>query len=108
MTALNLNPNLNPNLNLHRKADTPVRPKPSGQECPPYHRGALRSGILTIFCLLTLLTVAHAQTTTQTIQLSNGWNAVWLEVAPTNNSSDAVFSTLPVSSVWTRAERIGS
>ena len=35
---------------------------------------------------------AQAQTITQSITLQPGWNAVWLEVQPTSNATDAVFT----------------
>jgi len=54
------------------------------------------------------MTSAQGQTITQTITLQPGWNAVWLEVQPTNNSAAAVFANLPVASAWSRAERISS
>lgn len=54
------------------------------------------------FILLTLLaTSAGAQTVSQTFQLRNGWNSIWLEVEPTNSEISVVFAGLPVSSVWT-------
>ncbi len=51
---------------------------------------------------------AQAQTITQSITLQPGWNAVWLEVQPASNATDAVFANLPVASVWRRAERLSS
>src|SRR5687768_5512692 len=51
---------------------------------------------------------ARAQTITQTITLQPGWNAVWLEVQPADNSTDSVFANLPIASAWTRAERLSS
>lgn len=52
--------------------------------------------------LLGALATATAQTTTtQTFQLRNGWNSIWLEVEPTNKEIAAVFANLPISSVWT-------
>jgi hypothetical protein len=48
-----------------------------------------------------LVSSAAAQTTTQTFQLRSGWNAIWLELEPTNPDIGAVFTNLPVSSVWT-------
>jgi hypothetical protein len=48
------------------------------------------------------------QNVTQTVTLQPGWNAVYLEVQPTNNSAGAVFAGLPVASVWARAERVAS
>jgi hypothetical protein len=50
----------------------------------------------------------RAQTVTQSITLQNGWNAVYLNVAPTNTAPAAVFGKLPVQSVWTRAEPIST
>ena len=50
----------------------------------------------------------RAQTITQTITLQPGWNAVWLEVQPADNSTDSVFANLPIASAWTRAERLSS
>ncbi len=43
---------------------------------------------------------AWAQWTTQTIQLSPGWNAVFLEVQPEPRDCDLVLAGLPVESVW--------
>ncbi len=44
---------------------------------------------------------AQAQTVTQTFQLRNGWNSIWVEVQPNRPEIAEVFSNLPVSSVWT-------
>ena len=52
--------------------------------------------------------VAAGQSVTQSITLQPGWNAVWLEVEPTNNASGVIFSNLPVAGVWTRVERLAS
>ena len=46
---------------------------------------------------------AGAQTVSQTFQLRNGWNSLWLEVEPTNAAIGAVFTNLPLSSVWSYA-----
>jgi hypothetical protein len=44
---------------------------------------------------------AAVPTVTQTITLNPGWNAIYLEVAPTQNSPAEVFRSLPAgSSVW--------
>jgi hypothetical protein len=51
---------------------------------------------------------SFGQSVTQTVTLQPGWNAVYLEVQPTNNSAHAVFAGLPVASVWSRAERVAS
>jgi hypothetical protein len=53
-------------------------------------------------------TSVTAQTINQNITLQPGWNAVWLEVEPEANQTNAVFENLPVSSVWTRLERTSS
>ena len=42
-----------------------------------------------------------AQSITQTFSLRAGWNSIWLEVQPANNSISNVFAGLPVASVWT-------
>ena len=49
--------------------------------------------------------VGHAQTTTQTFALRSGWNAIWLDVDPTDNAIAAVFNGAPLVSVWTFADR---
>ena len=51
---------------------------------------------------------AQSQTLTQSITLQPGWNSVYLEVQPTDNAANDVFSGLPIASVWTRAERLSS
>jgi hypothetical protein len=50
----------------------------------------------------------RAQTLTQTLPLRPGWNAIWLEVDPADPGPGQVFAGLPVSSVWTWAERVTS
>lgn len=64
--------------------------------------------LLIIYCLAALgwnASRVAAQQWTQQITLQPGWNAVFLEVQPSNNTSAAVFAGLPVAGVWTRAER---
>ena len=51
--------------------------------------------------MLGLAASARAQTVSQTFQLRNGWNSIWMEVEPTNAEIASVFANLPVSSVWT-------
>ena len=58
--------------------------------------------------LLIALPSARPQSITQSITLQPGWNAIWLEVQPENKATSAVFSNLPVASVWTRAERLSA
>jgi len=67
-----------------------------------------RPAALAALLWLVHLSVARAQTVTQTLTLQPGWNAVYLEVQPSNNSANAVFGGLPVGSVWTRAERLSA
>lgn len=43
----------------------------------------------------------RAQTVTQSFALNPGWNAIWLDVQPTNSNIGVVFSNIPVASVWT-------
>jgi hypothetical protein len=56
-------------------------------------------GISLLFFVLTL--PAQAQWTTQSVSLVQGWNAVFLEVAPYPSETDLVFKDLPVERVWT-------
>lgn len=64
--------------------------------------------VLLLGCCVLFAPQSQAQNFTQTITLQPGWNAVWLEVQPEDNSTDAVFSNLPVASLWTRLERLSS
>ena len=50
--------------------------------------------------LLALSGGAYAQWTSQTRVLQPGWNAVFLEVEPEDNTCDAVFGNMPIDSVW--------
>jgi hypothetical protein len=57
--------------------------------------------MIVVFTLLgTLGQSAHAQWLSQTITLSPGWNAVFLEVQPEPDDSAGLFESLPVESVW--------
>jgi hypothetical protein len=51
--------------------------------------------------VLALVVETSAQSVTQTFQLRNGWNSIWLEVEPTNAEIASVFAGLPLASVWT-------
>ncbi len=51
---------------------------------------------------------AQAQTMTQSINVHAGWNSIYLEVEPADNTTASVFAGRPVSSVWARAERVTS
>lgn len=56
---------------------------------------------LVILAMVLVVTVpAAAAELEQTIVLQPGWNAVFLEVAPSPNDPESVFQGLPVSSVW--------
>jgi hypothetical protein len=61
---------------------------------------ATLTGLLTQF--------ACGQNVTQSFNLQAGWNSVYLEVQPTDNSTATLFANQPVASVWARAERISS
>jgi hypothetical protein len=50
--------------------------------------------------LLGLVSVGSAQWATQTLQLTNGWNAVYLRVQPFPAACDQVFSNTPVTEVF--------
>jgi hypothetical protein len=54
-----------------------------------------------LLSVLWFVCLAGAQTTNQTFTLRNGWNAIWLELEPTNPAIASVFGSLPVSSIWT-------
>jgi hypothetical protein len=65
-------------------------------------------GLLVLIGGLLLLATARAQTTSQTFQMRNGWNSIWLELEPTNSDIAAVFANLPISSVWTYVAKSSS
>ena len=64
--------------------------------------------VLMAMAWLVMPPICAVQTISQTITLQPGWNAVWLEVQPSNNTANAVFAGLPIASVWMRAERLSS
>src|SRR5262249_16800533 len=49
---------------------------------------------------ITTASAVHAQWRTQSFTLQPGWNAVFLEVQPEPRDPSAVFSGIPVESVW--------
>lgn len=57
---------------------------------------------------LLLASPSRAQSLTQTFDLHPGWNAVWMEVDTTNHAPAAVFAGLPITSVWTWADRVSA
>lgn len=52
--------------------------------------------------------VGSAQTVSQSILIQPGWNAVFLEVQPEDNSADSVFAGLPLAGVWTPGDRFST
>jgi hypothetical protein len=54
------------------------------------------------------VTMATAQTITESFTLQPGWNAIWLRVQPQVVSVAEVFSDVPVESVWTLRESLSS
>lgn len=72
------------------------------------HRAKIRSAVGPLLFLVSVCFCREvcAQVSTQKFVLQPGWNAVWLEVQPADNSTATVFANLPVASVWTRAERL--
>ncbi len=70
-----------------------------------------RSYLQRLFVLLVLGCASQTswgQWATQTLTLSPGWNAVYLEVQPANPDCDALFSGVPVESVWAWNRRFSS
>ncbi len=55
---------------------------------------------------LSLLVARGAALTTQSVSLQAGWNALWLEVQPTNDTPEVVFAGVPVEQVWTFRQRL--
>jgi len=89
---------------LHRCEGQKTRP-----QIRPASRQALGLTTTALGCLVAILTLSTpAQNITQSMTLQNGWNAVYLEVGPPHSSPEAVFTNLPVQSVWTRAESVSS
>ncbi len=62
--------------------------------------------LLTLGALLAGMLPLAAQEVTQTLNLQAGWNAVYVEVEPAVKEANVVFASHPISSVWTRAERV--
>lgn len=56
--------------------------------------------------VLPLLAARGAALTTQSFSLQAGWNAIWLEVQPTNDVPAVVFDGVPVEQVWTFRQRL--
>ncbi len=80
----------------------PKRPQPPGR---PRLFPCLVAGVL--WCAGTGRALT-SQTETQTFELHPGWNAIYLEVAPANPATSAVFAGIPVDSVWTFQSQLSS
>jgi len=61
-----------------------------------------------IFSVIVFTSPAFGQWKTQKVTLQPGWNAVFLEVQPQPDESDAVFEGIPVESVWAWNRRFSS
>lgn len=61
-----------------------------------------------VLFVLFVFTSGSMASTTQTITLRPGWNAVYLEVQPDERAPATVFRDLPVESVWTWFDRTSS
>ncbi|MDB6152670.1 MAG: hypothetical protein JWL90_1123 [Chthoniobacteraceae bacterium] len=62
--------------------------------------GRLPAGLLPAWIALCVALTLRANAATQQFTLQPGWNAIYLEVAPTNPDPLAVFAGLPVDQVW--------
>jgi hypothetical protein len=69
---------------------------------------ARSTALLCVVALLAGSSVCQAQITDQTFQLHAGWNSIWVELDPTNREIGAVFTNLPVVSVWTYLPQAGA
>src|SRR4051794_28627858 len=61
---------------------------------------SLKQALLLIVIAGGLALSASAQWVTQTITLRPGWNAIYLEVEPEPSGCAAVFTNIPIESVW--------
>lgn len=64
-------------------------------------RHVLPIAALAVMALHSLPASGAVAEVTQTFTLHPGWNAVFLEVRPEDNSSESVFGGLPLASAWT-------
>jgi len=97
---------MNTRKNQTNRCGKPSRPRDLGR------REIFRFGALPFSIVLAMLLPGgigvRAQDATQTFTLQKGWNAVYLEVTPTNRDPATVFAGIPVASVWTRMDRLSS
>lgn len=50
----------------------------------------------------------HAQTVNHSYTLNPGWNSIWVELDPNDRDPEAVFTGIPVESVWSFQRRLAS
>jgi hypothetical protein len=81
---------------------------PGCQRTTGFRRPGIAHALATLIAVGSAISWCHSQTVTQTLTLQPGWNAVFLEVEPTDNLPSEVFAGLPIESVWTRAETVAS
>ena len=80
-----------------RSGPTPHRPLACSSLPPVWFARGLCLGLLLLLSLPAANSTARADVTrTQTIQLRRGWNAVFLEVFPSNSAPAKVFANIPV------------
>lgn len=66
-----------------------------------------------VFCLWGLLilggvTSAQSQLLQRTYALKQGWNAIYLDVVPTNTAAAVIFKGLPIQSAWRPQDKVSS
>jgi hypothetical protein len=63
----------------------------------------------TVAVLVAALSAARAaQQVNDSFVLRPGWNSIYLEIEPANGDPNVLFNGLPIDSVWTFKERVGS
>ncbi len=77
---------------------------PTTQTVPRARRVPAR--LLGVFMIMAAAAASADSLVQQTFNLRAGWNAIWLEVEPTNAAPAVVFGGLPVESAWTYRQRL--
>ena len=80
--------------------------KPHLPNAPVSRRAGV--GALLLGLLLLALPVAATPLQTQTISLQSGWNAIFVEVTPTNTRPEVIFKNLPLDGAWAFQARVTS
>ena len=70
----------------------------------PMHRTV--AGLVSILWLGGLATASANPVLTRTFSLQAGWNAIYLDVRPTNTAAGAVLAGLPLQSAWRPQQRL--